>query len=275
MDPVWAELREEFPAAKEQVYLNAAAASPTPKAVAQAVAGFYRDLERGGDRYWDDWLARVEEIRAKLAAFINAEPDEIAFVPNTSTGTDLLAGQGPVLTDEIEFPTVTLPWIHRGVHVDFVPAIDGVVRVESFSPDYAPRATTLAVSQVQFWNGCRQDLRAFGAIKAHRNFVVCASQGLGAFPVDVKAARIDALASAGHKWMCAGYGAGFVYISRALLEKHPPRAIGWLSVQDPFSFDNRQVRLLPSNRRVEMGCPAFGPIFALGAAVDMFAAIGT
>lgn len=278
MDPLWSELREDFPAAKAQVYLNAAAASPTPRPVASAVAGFYRDLEQGGDRYWEDWLARVEEIRAKAAAFIGAEPDEVAFVPNTSTGinliADLLAGQGPVLTDEMEFPTVTLPWIHRGVHVDFVPAIEGVVRIESFSPDYAPRATTIALSQVQFSNGCRQDLNAFGAIKANRQFVVCASQGLGAFPVDVKAARIDALASAGHKWMCAGYGAGLLYVSRALLERYPPRAIGWLSVQEPFAFDNRQVRLLPSNRRVEMGCPAFGPIFALGAAIDYLAAIG-
>lgn len=277
-DPLWNELRDDFPATKGHVYLNAAAASPTPKPVAQAVLGFYRDLEQGGDRFWDDWLARVEEIRARVAAFINAEPDEIAFVPNTSTGinliADLLADTGPVLTDEMEFPTVTLPWIHRGVTVHFVPAVEGVPRIETFSAEYAAKAATIALSQVQFSNGCRQDLAAFGAAKAHRHFVVCASQGLGAFPVDVKAAAIDALATAGHKWLCAGYGAGFVYVSRALVEKFPPRAIGWLSVEDPFSFENRQVRLVSSNRRVEMGCPAFGPIFALGAAVDYLSAVG-
>lgn len=278
MDPVWKELREDFPATKSQIYLNAAAASPTPRPVAQAVAGFYRDLEQGGDRYWDDWLARVEDVRSKAAAFINADPDEIAFVPNTSTGinliADLIASDGPVLAGEMEFPTVTLPWIHRGVPVDFVPAIEGVVRIESFSPEYAPRAATVALSQVQFWNGCRQDLKAFGAIKAHRHFVVSGSQAAGAFPVDVKEASIDGFATAGHKWLCAGYGAGFVYISRALIEKRPPRAIGWLSVQDPFGFENRQARVLPSNRRVEMGCPDFGPIFALGAAIDYLSAIG-
>jgi selenocysteine lyase/cysteine desulfurase len=246
--------------------------------VVQAVTGFYRDLEQGGDRYWDDWLARVEEIRGKIAAFINAEPDEIAFVPNTSTGinliADLIAADGSVLTDEMEFPTVTLPWIHRGVHVHFVPAIEGIARIESFAPETAPRAVTIALSHVQFSNGCRQDLKAFGAIKGNRHFVVCGSQGLGAFPVDVKESAIDAFATAGHKWLCAGYGAGFVYVSRALLGKHPPRAIGWLSVQEPFSFENRQVRLLPSSRRVEMGCPSFGPVFALGAAIDYLAAIG-
>jgi selenocysteine lyase/cysteine desulfurase len=278
VDPLWAEVREDFPATKAHVYLNAAAASPTPKQVTQAVLGFYRDMEQGGDRYWDDWLARVEEIRAKVATFIGAEPDEIGFVPNTSTGinviADLLASAGPVITDELEFPTVTLPWIHRGVHVHFVPAIEGVVRIESFAAEYEARAATIALSQVQFSNGCRQDLAAFGAVKGHRYFVVCGSQGVGAFPVDVKAAQIDALATAGHKWLCAGYGAGFVYVSKALLEKFPPRAIGWLSVEDPFSFNNREVRLLPSNRRVEMGCASFGPIFGLGAAIDYLAGIG-
>lgn len=277
-DPSWQELRDDFPATKSYVYLNAAAASPTPRPVAEAVQGFYRDLEQSGDVRWDAWLERVEAIRARVAAFIGADPDEIAFVPNTSTGmnliADLVADAGPVLSDEMEFPAVTLPFVHRGVPVHFVPAVEGVLRVESFSVEYAARAATMAISHVQFSNGSRHELAAFGAAKAHRHFVVCASQSLGAFPVDVKAASIDALASAGHKWLCAGYGAGLLYVARALLEKFPPRAIGWLSVHDPFSFENRHVRLLPSNRRVEMGCQPFGPIFALGAAVDYLSAIG-
>lgn len=278
MEPAWQELRDDFPAVKAHVYLNAAAASPTPRPVTQAVSSFYRDMEQGGDRYWDDWLARVEEIRAKVAAFVGAEADEISFVPNTSTGinliVDLIGGAGPVLADEMEFPSVTLPWIHRGIPVHFVPSIEGVARIESFSAEYAPRAATIAVSHVQFANGCRQDLAAFGAIKGSRHFVVCGSQALGAFPVDVRAQAIDALATAGHKWLCAGYGAGFCYVSRALCEKHPPRTVGWLSVEDPFSFENRQVRLLPSLRRSELGCPPFGPIFALGAAIEYLSAIG-
>jgi selenocysteine lyase/cysteine desulfurase len=247
--------------------------------VGVAVAGFYRDLEASGDRLWEDWLGRVEDVRHRLARFIGAaEPGEIAFVPNTSTGinliADLLEKSGPVLTDELEFPTVTLPWIHRGVPVHFVPSIEGLIRIESFSPEYAPKAATIVLSHVQFWNGCRLDLEAFGKIKAGRSFVVCSSQSTGAFPIDVREAEIDALASAGHKWLCAGYGAGFVYVKRALFEQHAPHAVGWLSMQDPFAFDNVNVRLLPSMRRTELGCPPFGAIFALGAAIDLLAKVG-
>ena len=278
MSVPWDFVRKDFPALKRYVYLNAAAGSPIPHTVKDAVTSFYQQLEEGGDRHWNDWMTRREEIRAKVAALVGAEPDEIAFVPNTSTGmnliVDLLEEDGAVLSDELEFPTVTLPWIHRGIPVHMVPAVEGVVRLESFAADHAPRAATIVLSHVQFSNGCRLDLDAFGQVKAGRSLVVSGSQSVGAFPVDVRRSRIDALASAGHKWLAAGYGAGFVYVRRELLERRPPREIGWLSVEDPFGFDNRSYRLLPSNRRSELGCPSFGPIFALGAAVDYLMDIG-
>lgn len=274
----WDEIRRDFPVTDRCVYLDTAATGPTPRAVREAVNGFYQSLEDGGDSEWARWIDRREAIRERVADLISAQPDEIAFVPNTSTGmnliVDLIGSAGAVLSDEIEFPAVTLPWIHRGISVHMLPAADGIVRLESFEKSQAPRAATIAVSHVQFSNGCRLDLPALGAIKAGRYLVVSGSQSVGAFPIDVNAWGIDALATAGHKWLCAGFGAGFVFISRALLDRFPPRAIGWMSVEDPFAFGNRQYTLLPRNARTEQGCPPFAQIFALGAAVEYIAAIG-
>jgi selenocysteine lyase/cysteine desulfurase len=274
---LWDEVRKDFPAVTRHVYLNAAAASPTPRPVREAVARFYRELEEDGDAHWDDWLARRDEARASVARFIHAEPDEIAFTPNASAGinliVDLLERDGAVLTDELEFPTVTLPWIHRGVPVHFLPAPGGVVEAAAFAEGAAPPAASVVISHVQFSNGCRLDLDAFGALKGARSLVVCGSQALGAFPLDVRRSRIDAFATSGHKWLCAGYGAGFAYLSRALLAR-PPREMGWLSVMNPYAFDNRDYTLLPAARRSEMGCPPFGAIFGLGAAVEYLCGIG-
>jgi selenocysteine lyase/cysteine desulfurase len=278
MATLWDDVRGDFPGLAGKIYLNAAATSLPPRPVREAVTAFYRELEEGGDRRWDAWLEKREAVRRKVARFVGAQADEIAFVPNTSTGinliADLLEEDGPVLSDELEFPAVTLPWIHRGVLVRFVAAVEGVLRLESFGEGEAPRTATIAISHVQFSNGCRQDLDAFGRIKGQRHLVVSGSQSVGAFPVDVASSGIDALATAGHKWLGAGFGAGFCYVSRALLETRPPRAVGWMSGSDPFAFDNRHLSLLPSNARTEMGCPPFGPIFALGAAVDYLSGIG-
>ena len=279
MSTQWSEIRRDFPALARCVYLNAAAGSPTPRPVRAAVDEFYRRLEEEGDIPWEEWLEKTEAIRARVARFVGAEADEVTFVPNTSTGinliADLLADDGPVLAVDGEFPTITLPWIHRGVDVRFLKPEDGTLPASIFAKDRAPQAATIAVSHVQFASGCRIDPEALGALKAGRNLVLVGSQSLGAFPVDVRRANVDAFATAGHKWMCAGYGAGFAVIRRELLARRPPRAIGWLSVEDPYAFDNRSYRLLPSAKRNELGCPPFAAIFALGAAVDYLSAIGT
>src|SRR5512135_1998019 len=209
MGTTWDDVRRDFPGLAGKAYLNAAATSLVPRPVREVVDAFYRDLEDSGDRHWGRWIEGREAVRQKVARLVGAEPGEIAFVPNTSTGmnliADLLEADGPVLSDELEFPAVTLPWLHRGVLVRFVPAVEGVLRLESFAEGQAPRAGTIAISHVQYSNGCRQDLEAFGRVKGHRRLVVSGSQSLGVFPVDVKKSRVDALATAGHKWLCAGY----------------------------------------------------------------------
>lgn len=273
----WDDLRRDFPGTRERVYLNAAAASITPKWVREAVARYQTELEEGGDDHWDLWLAQMEVVRERVARFIGAQADEIAFVTNASLGmnilADLVAADGPIISDELEFPTVTLPFIHRGAQAQFIPAIEGELRLEMFDEVHAKRAATIVVSHVQFSNGFRLDLEALGGLKGRRPLIVCGSQSLGAFEVDVKAMQIDGLACSGHKWLGAGYGAGFVYVSKELL-KRPPRDLGWRSVKDPFSFNNRAGVPVPAARRYELGCPAFPAIFALGAAVSYLDGIG-
>lgn len=273
----WDDLRKDFPGTAERVYLNAAAASISPRWVREAIARYQLELEEGGDAHWDLWLAQMEVVRERVARFIGAQADEIAFVTNSSDGmnilADLVSADGPVLSNEMEFPTVTLPFLHRGAQVQFVPAIEGELRLEMFDETHAPRAASIAVSHVQYSNGFRIDLEALGALKGRRPLLVCGSQSVGAFEVDVQAMQVDGLACAGHKWMTAGYGAGFVYISRELL-KRAPHGLGWRSVKDPMSFNNRSGAPVSAARRYELGCPAFPGVFALGAAISYLDGIG-
>jgi selenocysteine lyase/cysteine desulfurase len=106
--------------------------------------------------------------------------------------------------------------------------------------------------------------------------VINASQSAGAFAIDVKRMKIDALCATGHKWMLSGYGSGFVYLSSELLEQSLPRTIGWLSVENPFEMRNDEFRPRHDTAaRVELGCPHFAGIFSLGASVNLISEIGT
>jgi selenocysteine lyase/cysteine desulfurase len=139
------------------------------------------------------------------------------------------------------------------------------------------RTGIISLSHVQYSNGLRAPLEEIGALKGNHAFVVNASQSAGALPLDVKRMKIDALCATGHKWMTAGYGAGFVYLSRELLRETRPHAIGWLSVYEPFQMLYRtDFKLRPdAAARAELGCPHFAGIFALGACVSRFMEIGT
>jgi cysteine desulfurase/selenocysteine lyase len=87
--------------------------------------------------------------------------------------------------------------------------------------------------------------------------------------------KVDALSATGHKWMLSGYGSGFVYLSRELQERSKPRAIGWLSVEDPYGDRNNEIHLRhDAAARAELGCPHFAGMFALGASVDRVATLG-
>ena len=115
----WATVRSNFPVTEKVAYLNTAAAGPLSRATSEAGSGYYQQMMADGDLHWDEWLAKREEVRRSVARFINAEPDEIGFTTNTSSGmnliVDALQDRGEVISCDLEFPVTTITWMHRQV----------------------------------------------------------------------------------------------------------------------------------------------------------------
>jgi selenocysteine lyase/cysteine desulfurase len=259
--------------------LNTAAAGPLAQSTARTGVEYYEQMMNDGDLHWDEWLERCEAVRAQVARFINAEPDEIGFTTNTSSGMnviiDALEKHGEVISCDLEFPVTTISWMHRRIPVHLVNSVNGVVSPADLRAAKNTRTGIISLSYVQFSNGFRSNLEELASSKGGHALVVNASQAAGAFQIDVKRMKIDALCATGHKWMRSGYGSGFVYLSRELQAASHPRAIGWLSVQDPYAMRNNEVHLRHTlSARSELGCPHFAGIFALGASVEMIHSIG-
>src|SRR5712691_8891994 len=130
----WDEIRKRFPVTDKLAYLNSAAAGPVSRASCEVATGYYEKMMRDGDVHWNRWLADREAIRKKIAAFINAEPDEIGLTTNTSSGmnviVDALEDRGEVISCELEFPVTTLPWMNRRIPVHLLKAVAGTLRLE-------------------------------------------------------------------------------------------------------------------------------------------------
>lgn len=275
----WNDIRKQFPVTENSTYLNAAAAGPLSRTTMSAATEYYHQMMDDADTHWDEWLAKREEVRLKVAAFINAEPDEIALTTNTSSGmsviVDALETHGEVISCDLEFPVSTLPWMNRRMPVHLVQSVNGELPIGDFRSAMDVRTGIICVSHVQYSNGFRINLEELGGAKGKHTLVVNASQSAGVFEIDVKRMKIDALCATGHKWMLSGYGSGFVYLSRELLERSRPRSIGWLSVHEPYAMLNDELHLRgDAAARVELGCPHFAGMFALGASIDLMTEIG-
>src|SRR5262245_60229913 len=107
----WNEIRQRFPVTERFAYLNSAAAGPVSSASQAAASGYYEKMMHDGDVHWNQWLGKREAIRKQIARFINAEPEEIGLITNTSQGmnviVDALEDRGEVISSDLEFPVTT------------------------------------------------------------------------------------------------------------------------------------------------------------------------
>ena len=90
-------LKKDFPIYQKQnelVYLDSSATTLKPQCVIDAVNDYYINYSSNSHRGIYDLAERttekVEEVRIKVAEFLNAKPEEIAFVSGATMGLNML-----------------------------------------------------------------------------------------------------------------------------------------------------------------------------------------
>jgi selenocysteine lyase/cysteine desulfurase len=277
--------RKEFPVTEKYIYLDHAGVAPVSVRVKMAVEQFLTESTEGGAFHYPKWAQRIVEIRQACARLINAGPEEVAFVKNTSHGLSIVAegldwrpGDN-VIVYEKEFPSNIYPWVNlkrKGVEVKFIPSQGGRILVENIERLIDSRTRLLALSSVQFSNGFRIDLARVGELCRRKGVLFCvdAIQSLGVLPMDVKKYHADFLAADAHKWLLGPEGIGMFYCRRELVERLTPPLIGWKCVQNEFEFDHPDFCLKTDAMRFEEGSMNLMGIIGLGAAIDLLFEVG-
>jgi selenocysteine lyase/cysteine desulfurase len=281
-----AALRRAMPVARRLVYFNHAACAPLPEPVVSAVQGFLHELRRQGSVGFAGWLELREQARARAAAFLGGRPAELAFTTSTSQGLivvaeglDLQPGDRIVVVED-DFASNLMPWYRqrrRGAEIVVVPRSQGRISVEAVMDAVDERTRVVALPFVLFDNGYRLDLAGVGAALAGHNaraprpalFCVDAIQGLGAFPLDVRACRIDALAADSHKWLLGLEGIGLFWCREELLPQLDPPLISWWSLERPFERWTPDAPLHEDARRFEYASLPTLALYGLHAALEL------
>ena len=275
--------RAQFPVTENYTYLNHAAAGALPARTRDALAQFVNDHADGGiARVWP-YEANLPDYRATIAGFINARPHEIAVLRNTGDGANVIAAGLPwsagdeIITNDNEFPANAYPWLaaqHAGATVKFIDT-----RKERMTPDVLRRAVSsrtqvVAVSWVSFDDGYRHDLEALAEVAHEAGALFCVDviQGLGAFPLDVAACKIDAAYGGGAKWLLSLQGVSFLYVRESLIERLRLAAPGWRSAADIWDFYDYEQPFASNASRFEGGTPNFIGALSMHESISVLAA---
>lgn len=281
---------KRFPILAERCFFNHAAVAPIPAAARDAMRR-YADLAARDPASRETYQA-ASAMKASAAAMLGADPDEIAAIPNTTTGLALVArgldwsNGGSIVSTSIEFPANRYPWedlARFNVGTRFVEPraddgrlhLDDLVRAmrEQFRPG---QTNLLAVSHVQFATGQRLPIADLAAAAHEHGGLICvdAIQSVGAIPLDVSAAGIDFLSADGHKWMLGPEGAGIFYIRKDRIEQIHPLVAGWLCMTNPHDYCDYRFEFRPGAARYEPGCWNVAGMMGLGASLDVLLETG-
>ena len=279
--PLWQRYADQFPVRENLVYLNHAAVSPLPRRCADALKHLADDCLHYGSLHYGEWLAAYDGLRVAAARLIHAEASEIALVKNTSEGIATIAmgldwkpGDRMVGFRE-EFPANLYPWKRleaKGIEVTWLSVYDSLERID----EACRGARLLSISFVQFLSGYRAPIQAIGEIckRNHCIYLVDAIQGLGAFPLDVRACHIDALAADGHKWLLGPEGCGILYVKQELQNRVEPVEFGWTNVAGYNDYGSRDMSLRQDAGRYECGTLNTIGCFGLRASIEFLLEVG-
>ncbi len=164
-----------------------------------------------------------------------------------------------IVTFAKEFPANFYAWRRIrdafDVELRLCPERNGRIDLEEFISLIDADTKIVSISAVQFASGFRACLEKIGEAARRRDalFAVDIIQGFGAMPFDLPAQLVDIASGASHKWLCAPEGCGILYLSDRARERIEPTLVGWISVEEPWDFDDFEQDFKPNALAWESG----------------------
>ncbi|SHF00441.1 cysteine desulfurase [Streptoalloteichus hindustanus] len=300
-------VRKDFPILERTVrdghrlvYLDSGATSQRPRPVLDAERAFLETsnaaVHRGAHQLSEEATDAYESARARIAAFVGVDPDEVVFTKNATEGVNLVAyamsnaatagpeahrfrvGPGDeIVVTELEHHANLVPWQQLCERTGatlrwFGVTDDGRIDLTGLDELVTERTKVVAFSHLSNVTGAVGPVapivaraREVGALT-----VLDACQSVPHMAVDFHALGVDFAVFSGHK-MLGPSGVGVLYGRRELLAAMPPFISGG-SMIEVVRMEGST--FAPPPQRFEAGVPMSSQAIGLAAAVDYLSALG-
>lgn len=230
----WDLVASQFFIRKELAYMNTGTRGPSPRPVHMAQVRSLEGINTDYPGYSRTVYTseRQDQMRAKLAEFVGAKTNEVAYSLNTSHG--MVSGTfGPRLQpgDEIVYTNHdhsggAYPVLHRALRdnlevgvidlapMKFHPPASPQVIIDAFESAITSRTKLLSFCHINYTDGGLLPVKEICEMARSRGILtlVDGAQPPGMMKLDMHDLGCDMYAGPCHKWVMAGMQTGFFYV---------------------------------------------------------------
>ncbi len=278
----------------EIIYFDSGSTTQKPKSVIDTINQYLEDstsnVGRGNYTWTNKITEKIDAVREKVAAFINASSEEIIFTSgstesiNTVTyswGLHNLKTGDEILYSPTDHSSNIYPWIYLkqnlsnfGIDINLIPYRinnTGEADTEDILSKISARTRLITVTHIHSVYGSKTTLEELHS-KIPKDILLSfdCSQSVGHIPIDVKQIKADFVSFSGHK-MFASTGIGILYINKKIHNQIHPFLLGGNS---DITLENEIIKTNQNPVFLEAGTPNIVGILSLGSSIDFINKIG-
>lgn len=280
-----ATVRADTPGAAFVTHFNNAGASLVPRPVLDTIVGYLNEEARyGGYEAAETHTDDLRAVYGTLAELVGADRSEIAITDSATRAWDLAftgmrfnAGDR-ILTTASEYASNVIAFLQvsqrTGASVEVVPSRpSGEIDVDALGSMVDERVRLIAVNHVPTNGGLVNPAADVGRVANEHAipYLLDACQSVGQMPIDVEDIGCDMLSATSRKFLRGPRGAGFLYVSEAMLDDLEPTVLDLSGAR--LDTEDRIV-MRPDARRFELWERSSALVLGMGAAATYAMDIG-
>ena len=275
----WEGIKKQFLFEDGLIMMNNGTVGPMPKPVFNTLMKYFRVQVTNPYDVYNFIPTLKDEVRQKLAGFVNASPEEVVLSHNTTEGLNFVVNgldmkEGDeVIISNMEHPASINPWKLKekryGIKIKEVPfglPPQGISEiVDTIAAAITPRTKIISIGHTVYVSGLISPIKELSKLAHEKGILIQAdsAHGIGMLDLNMKELGVDFFSSSPYKWLGAPTGVGLFYARKEAQDKLWPTIVtgGWDTFKDARKYETH-------------GQDADALIFALGEALDFQNAIG-